>query len=50
MDLAGKMHRTFTIDGIPASRIGITVELRFKADFTGRIFCRMTNQPLCRFP
>ena len=41
--LPGKMHRALAVDRVPAGRIGITVELGIKTDFSNRILHRRAD-------
>lgn len=45
MNLTGEVNRTFTINRIPATWVGITVELGFEADFSYCIIRRVANKP-----
>ena len=41
--LPSKMHRALAVDRVPASRIGITVELGIKTDLSDRILHRRAD-------
>lgn len=48
--MTGEMNRAFTVDGIPAGRVGAAKILNLKADANRCLLGRATYDSFCRLP